>query len=125
MADYALAFPYAGETLLSGFRWFDGSDPSHGYVSYQSRADAAALDLFSVDDVTGVVRLGVDSKNIYPLDEGRPSIRLESKASYNHGLFIADFLHMPPSQCGLWPACKSTTCTLLFPPCFFFQPGRS
>lgn len=52
------------------------------------------------------MRLGVDSNNTYGLDEGRPSIRLESKESYNHGLFIADFLHMPPSQCGLWPACK-------------------
>lgn len=59
------------------------------------------------------MRLGVDSKNTYGLDEGRPSIRLESKESYDHGLFIADFLHMPPSQCGLWPACKSPGTTPL------------
>ncbi|KAG8425149.1 hypothetical protein J3458_001881 [Metarhizium acridum] len=104
MASYALATSYAGESLLSGFNWFDGADPSHGYVSYQSRRNAEALGLYSVDEKTGVVRLGVDSTNMYSLTAGRPSIRLESKEAFNHGLFIADFLHMPPSQCGLWPA---------------------
>ncbi|KHN94185.1 Glycosyl hydrolase family 16 protein [Metarhizium album ARSEF 1941] len=104
MASYALTTSYIGESLLSGFNWLDGPDPSHGYVSYQSRPNAKALGLFSVDDQTGVVRLGVDSTNTYPLTAGRPSIRLESKQAFNHGLFIADFLHMPPSQCGVWPA---------------------
>ncbi|KAK2608952.1 hypothetical protein QQS21_002528 [Conoideocrella luteorostrata] len=101
---YALATSYAGEALLSGFNWFDGADPTHGFVSYQSRPNAEAKGLYSVDEKTGVVRLGVDSTNTYSLNEGRPSIRLESKEAFNHGLFIADFLHMPPSQCGLWPA---------------------
>ncbi|KAH0597312.1 hypothetical protein MHUMG1_04689 [Metarhizium humberi] len=104
MASYALATSYAGESLLSGFNWFHGADPTHGYVSYQSRQNAEALGLYSVDEKTGVVRLGVDSTNTYPLTAGRPSIRLESKEAFNHGLFIADFLHMPPSQCGVWPA---------------------
>lgn len=103
---YALATSYVGEALLSGFNWFDGADPSHGFVSYQSRPNAEAMGLYSVDEITGVVRLGVDSTNAVSLSGGRPSIRLESKEAYNHGLFIADFLHMPPSQCGLWPACK-------------------
>lgn len=67
------------------------------------------MGLYSIDERSGVVRLGVDSTNEYSLsDRGRPSIRIESKATYDHGLFIADFLHMPPSHCGLWPACKST-----------------
>ena len=104
---YSLATSYVGESLLSGFKWFDGHDPSNGYVAYQNRNNAQAQGLFSVDESTGVVRLGVDHTNTYGLNEGRPSIRLESKAVYNEGLFIADFLHMPPSQCGLWPACKS------------------
>ncbi|PTB70742.1 glycoside hydrolase family 16 protein, partial [Trichoderma citrinoviride] len=103
--SYHLTTSYAGEALLSGFNWFNGLDPSHGFVSYQSRRDAEALGLYSIDDRTGVVRLGVDSTHEYSLaDRGRPSIRIESKATYDHGLFIADFLHMPPSHCGLWPA---------------------
>ncbi|TWU76633.1 hypothetical protein ED733_008264 [Metarhizium rileyi] len=104
MASYALTTSYMGESLLSGFKWFTEDDPSHGYVSYQSRPNAEALGLYSVDESTGVVRLGVDSTNTYSLGQGRPSIRLESKEAFTHGLFIADFLHMPPSQCGLWPA---------------------
>ncbi|KAK1256198.1 hypothetical protein MKX07_008457 [Trichoderma sp. CBMAI-0711] len=102
---YHLTTSYAGEALLSGFNWFNGLDPSHGFVSYQSRRDAEAMGLYSIDERSGVVRLGVDSTNEVSLsDRGRPSIRIESKATYDHGLFIADFLHMPPSHCGLWPA---------------------
>ncbi|KAK0391161.1 hypothetical protein NLU13_0662 [Sarocladium strictum] len=102
--SYALQTSYMGESLLSGFNWFNGKDLSNGFVSYQNRSDAEALGLYSLDETTQVVRLGVDANNTVPLDYGRPSIRLESKEAYDHGLFIADFLHMPPSQCGLWPA---------------------
>ncbi|KAG9258854.1 family 16 glycoside hydrolase, partial [Emericellopsis atlantica] len=101
---YTLATSYVGESLLSGFNWFNGTDPSNGYVAYQSRADAEAQSIVSLDTDTNVVRLGVDSTNVFGEDEGRPSIRLESKEAFNHGLYIADFEHMPPSQCGLWPA---------------------
>ena len=102
---YSLATSYAGEALLSGFNFFDGADPTNGFVAYQNQANAEAMGLYSVDSTTGSVRLGVDDQNVYPLSStGRPSIRLESKQAYNKGLFVADFLHMPPSQCGLWPA---------------------
>lgn len=76
---------------------------------YQDRASADAKGLFSVDEQSGVVRLGVDSTYVYEAGRGRPSVRLESKETYQHGLFIADFLHMPPSQCGVWPACEPTS----------------
>ncbi|KKO99151.1 hypothetical protein THAR02_08742 [Trichoderma harzianum] len=103
--EYFLSTTYAGESLLSNFNWFDGVDPSHGFVSYQNRQNAQVMGLYQIDDRTGVVRLGVDSTNYYSvLDRGRPSIRLESKDTFDQGLFIADFLHMPPSHCGLWPA---------------------
>ncbi|KAL6896526.1 glycoside hydrolase family 16 protein [Trichoderma evansii] len=102
---YFLDTSYAGEALLSGFNWFDGVDPSHGFVAYQNRQNAEQLGLYDIDHNSGVVRIGVDSTHRYsPGDRGRPSIRLESKETYEHGLFIADFLHMPPSHCGLWPA---------------------
>lgn len=107
MATYSLATSYAGNSLLSGFNWIDTRDYSNGFVKYQSQANAAAAGLFAVDPETGAVRIGVDHTNTYSFSEGRPSIRIESKRAYNQGLFIADFLHMPPSQCGVWPACKS------------------
>ncbi|CAM1511552.1 Fc.00g090650.m01.CDS01 [Cosmosporella sp. VM-42] len=101
---YSLMTSYIGDSFISGFNFLDGKDASHGFVSYQNQQDALDMGLYSIDPETQVVRLGVDSTNKYALNEGRPSIRLESKEAYNHGLFIADFLHMPPSQCGVWPA---------------------
>jgi len=35
---------------------------------------------------------------------GRPSVRIQSKKSWTHGLFIADISHMPGGICGTWPA---------------------
>jgi hypothetical protein len=32
--SYSLVTSYAGESLLSGFNWFNGEDPSHGTVKY-------------------------------------------------------------------------------------------
>ena len=46
--------------------------------------------------------MGVDSVN--PAPSGRPSVRVSSKKSYNHGLVIADIPHMPGGICGVWPA---------------------
>ncbi|KAL2753782.1 glycoside hydrolase family 16 protein [Sodiomyces alcalophilus JCM 7366] len=65
---YSLSHSYIGDNFASQFNWYNGVDPSRGFV------------------------------------HGRPSVRLESKKAYNGGLFIADFEHMPPSECGLWPA---------------------
>ncbi|KAM3559847.1 hypothetical protein MY1884_003254 [Beauveria asiatica] len=101
---YSLATSYTGDALINGFNWIDTRDPSNGYVRYQSQANAASQGLFAVDQDTGVVRIGVDHTNTLDVLDGRPSIRLESKEAYNQGLFVADFLHMPPSQCGVWPA---------------------
>ncbi|OAA80912.1 GPI anchored endo-1,3(4)-beta-glucanase [Akanthomyces lecanii RCEF 1005] len=101
---YSLVNSYAGDALISGFNWIDTPDYSNGFVRYQSQANAASHGLFAVDEQTGVVRIGVDHTNTYDVSSGRPSIRIESKDAYNHGLFIGDFLHMPPSQCGVWPA---------------------
>ncbi|KAJ4210221.1 hypothetical protein NW767_000491 [Fusarium falciforme] len=101
---YSLNTSYIGEELLYGFNWHNGMDLSHGFVQYQSQEDALDLGLYSVEPFSQVVRLGVDDTEKYGLNEGRPSIRLESKQAFHHGLFIADFLHMPPSECGTWPA---------------------
>jgi hypothetical protein len=38
---------------------------------------------------------------------GRKSVRIETKDSWTHGLFVVDLNHMPtsaPSGCGTWPA---------------------
>ncbi|WDK11674.1 mixed-linked glucanase [Colletotrichum graminicola] len=101
---YSLSHSYFGANFISDFNFINYDDPSNGFVRYQSQPDALAKGLYSINPNTKAVTLGVDNTNVYGLDEGRPSLRLESKRQYNHGLFIGDFAHMPPSVCGLWPA---------------------
>ncbi|KAH8671027.1 concanavalin A-like lectin/glucanase domain-containing protein, partial [Xylariales sp. PMI_506] len=79
-------------------------DPTGGYVQYQSETSAQSLNLIST--VNDVVYLGSDfTSNSYdPYGYGRKSVRVESLNTYNQGLFIADFAHLPKPACGSWPA---------------------
>ncbi|TAQ90933.1 hypothetical protein B7494_g708 [Chlorociboria aeruginascens] len=100
---------YAGEDFFDLWNFFTGPDPTSGFVEYQSQAAAASTtfgsELIKTYD-NGSVYIGVDYTNkIVNADgNGRASVRIESKASYTHGLFIADIAHMPDSTCGTWPA---------------------
>lgn len=79
-------------------------DPTHGFVLYQNRSEAERFGLAQiVDDVAAIT---VDPITVIedPLGYGRKSVRIESTATYNHGLIIADFSHLPKAQCGTWPA---------------------
>lgn len=91
------AFP--GET--------DGSDPTHGFVDYLSYDAANAAGLLDVNDdpLDTYVRWDVDTTSyLSTSDQGRASVRLESKRTYTKGLFVADIAHMPVAACGTWPA---------------------
>ena len=87
------------------------ADPTHGFVNYVDRPTAQQSGLISASD-SSPVHIGVDHTNTYDGNinywgvdgVGRPSVRLESKNDYNHGLIIADILNMPGGVCGTWPA---------------------
>ncbi|EKG19108.1 Glycoside hydrolase family 16 [Macrophomina phaseolina MS6] len=81
------------------------SDPTNGFVNYVNETTALTTGLIQFGDY-GTPRWGVDTTHNYTLgkDWGRPSIRLESKRSWTHGLFLADIAHMPGAACGVWPA---------------------
>lgn len=79
-------------------RTFQDTDPTAGYVDY---VDGTSTGLFSQSG--GTVRLSVDSTT-KASGRGRKSLRLTSKASYNHALVVIDVGHMPGSICGVWPA---------------------
>ncbi|CCX16225.1 Similar to Endo-1,3(4)-beta-glucanase xgeA; acc. no. Q5BAP5 [Pyronema omphalodes CBS 100304] len=50
------------------------------------------------------VYLGVDHDNkLSTTDQGRRSIRVESKEKFNHDLFVLNVDHLPWG-CGVWPA---------------------
>ena len=100
-ATYSLVATYDSTNFFSDFTFFTGADPTHGYVSYQSQAAAQAAGL--IHTTNAQVYMGVDSTKVNP-SAGRASVRVSSKAAYNHGLFIADIAHMPGSICGVWPA---------------------
>lgn len=46
--------------------------------------------------------MGVDFQNVAP--NGRASVRVSSKKSYDRVLVLADVEHMPGGICGTWPA---------------------
>jgi hypothetical protein len=71
-----------------------------GFVQYVDQSTAQDMGLIN-SSATGAVSWGVDSTNKTP--EGRPSVRLSSKKTYNNGLVVLDVEHMPVG-CGTWPA---------------------
>lgn len=99
---------YTGSGFYRGFDFFNKPDPTHGFVQYLDMHTANATGLAGLmannnsDPSDWAVYLGSDYTNITP--NGRPSLRLESKKTYNSGLFIADIAHMPGEICGTWPA---------------------
>ncbi|CAO1602464.1 hypothetical protein XANCAGTX0491_006074 [Xanthoria calcicola] len=101
-AQYTLQNDYSGARFLDGFSVFTEADPTQGYVDY---VDGTSSGLFSQSG--GSVKLSVDSSNVAS-GRGRKSVRLTSKASYNHALIVIDIGHMPADICGVWPAFWST-----------------
>ncbi|OCL09182.1 glycoside hydrolase family 16 protein [Glonium stellatum] len=103
---YILEDSYSGANFFDGFNFNSNADPTHGYVKYLDYSDAKSAGLISTTLTSA--KMGVDHTNNYTSsDQGRPSVRIETKKSYTHGLFIADIQHMPGSICGMlgsWPA---------------------
>ncbi|EFQ88087.1 hypothetical protein PTNB73_03064 [Pyrenophora teres f. teres] len=100
--QYTLTDDLSYENFFSAFDFFNGTDPTKGFVQYQNRDDAIKQGLVGYLEDTKSVYIGVDytTKD----SSGRASVRLESKNSYNQGLLIADIRHMPASVCGTWLA---------------------
>ncbi|KAI4192343.1 MAG: hypothetical protein LQ348_003179 [Seirophora lacunosa] len=90
-----------GSKTISHLTWLQFDDPTHGYVNYVDQSTAQSSGL--IDTNGGAVSLRVDSSKVAS-GRGRDSVRLTSKASYNHALVVIDLAHMPGNACGLWPA---------------------
>lgn len=104
-AGYRLVQDYSGETFFREFDFFTEPDPTQGHVVYKDMDTANATGLagfISGGNATNAIYMGVDTKEIAP--DGRASVRLTSKRSYQHFLMIADIVHMPGGICGTWPA---------------------
>ncbi|KAL9002584.1 MAG: hypothetical protein Q9188_004495 [Gyalolechia gomerana] len=104
LAAYKLTDSYTPSNWFDSFVFFDQKDPTSGFVQYKNLASAARSGLIAIDGSgdNAAVYMGVDHKTKDPA--GRASVRISSKKSYNHGLFIFDIEHNPGSICGTWPA---------------------
>src|ERR1700712_2504848 len=84
-------------------------DYTNGFVSYLDESHAFSSGLAKI--VNGKIRLSADNtkvlnSNLEVQDSqyGRDSVRVESKFAFDKGLLMLDFTHMPPADCGVWPA---------------------
>ena len=103
IAGYVLTDDYSKDAFFGNFTAFTGSDPTQGFVQYKDFPDATTKGLIgSVANYNQASYFGVDYTTT--TTTGRASVRLTSKKSFNHGLFVADIAHMPGGLCGVWPA---------------------
>lgn len=102
--QYKLQASYSGPTFFDNFNFWTSGDPTFGYVHYVDQATAEANGMIKTSNTT--VWWGVENQLVLDPNAnlGRLSLRLISVQSWTHGLFIVDLQHMPPNQCGVWPA---------------------
>lgn len=81
-----------------------GPNYNNEYVEYVSLSAAQAAQMLGSRN--GGLYVGVDNTTLLNPSNatGRNSVKLVSNPTYDSGLFIADFAHMPGNSCGLWPA---------------------
>jgi hypothetical protein len=103
-AHFQLTDDYHGVSFLQEFDFFQDQDPTDGHVKYQSLSTSLQNGLVGVvPEKDNAVFLTVDAQQA-EASQGRNSVRLTSRKTYNHGLFIADIAHMPANIPGVWPA---------------------
>ncbi|EJP66260.1 Concanavalin A-like lectin/glucanase [Beauveria bassiana ARSEF 2860] len=108
-AKYSLSQTYDSSNFLTEFHFRergtipDRPDDNWSWVKYQNVEDAQKKGLVSVKD--NKVYLGVDFETkLENNDNGRDTLRVQSKWSFREGLVITRFYHMPKTVCGAWPA---------------------
>jgi len=89
---YNLVDNYSSTNFFNSFTTFTQSDPTHGFVNYQSYSSAVSSGL--INTTNKQIYMGVDHTTVNPPSPGRKSVRVSSNKAYNHGLFIADIAHM-------------------------------
>jgi len=96
---YVRSKSYIGVDFFAGWTFWTDPDPSGGVVQFVGFGQAAEAGL--VNATADRVYLGVDMED--PVTPARRSVRIQSRATFNEGLFVATVDHVP-TGCGLWPA---------------------
>ncbi|KAL4929891.1 glycoside hydrolase family 16 protein [Aspergillus undulatus] len=100
--NYHLVTSYTGRDFFDQFHYFDEEDPTDGFVRYVDRGTAQRLNLTYATETSAILRVDSDSSTAN-VTRGRNSVRIESKQTYDTGLFVFDIIHSPYG-CGTWPA---------------------
>lgn len=98
---YQLHEAYVGEDFFSKWDFFTAPDPTRGFTKYVDGPTAMAEGLAKA--MKDGVYMGVDMISVANPKHLRHAVRIQSKATFNEGLFIVDVEHMP-TGCGTWPA---------------------
>ncbi|KUI67187.1 hypothetical protein VM1G_02968 [Cytospora mali] len=89
---------------ITGTAEYTDVDKTSGFVLYQSQSEAERLGLIQTVGDVSQIKVEANTAISDPTGYGRKSVKIQSHATYNHGLFITDFSHLPPPLCGVWPA---------------------
>jgi hypothetical protein len=100
-SDYTLKTDLSHSKFFENFELYSDEDPTKGFVQYQNLSSAISNEHIGYLDNNSIF-LGTDYTTKNP--NGRASVRAESKINFNHGLLVADIIHMPVNECGVWPA---------------------
>ncbi|KAJ5365965.1 hypothetical protein N7517_008851 [Penicillium concentricum] len=98
--NYTLADTYSGRNFFDQFTYFTDEDPTKGFVVYVNKSTARHLNLTYATETSAILRVDASTPNAR---SGRNSVRIESRNTYDSGLFIFDIIHTP-FGCATWPA---------------------
>lgn len=98
---YKLHDSYVSADFASKWDFWTAPDPSRGHVQYVDATAAVAEGLIRATRQRAYI--GVERSSVTSEAVKRHSVRIQSKAVYNKGLFVIDVEHMP-TGCGTWPA---------------------
>ncbi|CAK9070210.1 unnamed protein product [Durusdinium trenchii] len=90
-----------GQNFFDSWNFYSGPDPTHGTVDFVPYWEAQDKKLIS--STSDKILVMVDNTTVLEGKAGRPAVRIESKKSYNGGLFVLKLDHVP-TACGAWPA---------------------
>lgn len=98
--NYTLADEYSGPTFFDQFTYFTDEDPTKGFVIYVNKSTATHLNLTYASESSAILRVDASTPNA---SSGRNSVRIESRNTYDSGLFVFHIIHTP-FGCATWPA---------------------
>ncbi|CAJ1361873.1 unnamed protein product [Effrenium voratum] len=98
---YHVVEEFVGPDFFKSWNFYSGSDPTHGTVNFVTEEQAWQSQLLSASEYG--VEMRADSTTKLGSEGGRKAVRIESKNSYNSGLFVLSLDHVP-TACGAWPA---------------------